>query len=251
MARRTGRDRLRAVPDADPRFSVPLYTLTEAARYLALPPSTFRNWALGYTSKSATGRAVKGAPILTVLSKDPREPSVPFVGLAEGLVLAAIRRSGVPLQRIRPALEALQQEIGVEHALASRRLYTDGAEVLFDFAESRASDDVAGAVRQLIVLRNNQRVFTEVVEDYLVRIEHDEQGWARLVRLPAYPRGEVVVDATRSFGKPIFESGASRVSDVLDRFMAGESVEVLEQEFGVPSSTIQDAIRVAATGHAA
>ena len=47
-----------------------------------------------------------------------------------------MRRSGVPLQRDRPALEQLDAQFGLAHALASRRLYTDGAEVLFDYAEA-------------------------------------------------------------------------------------------------------------------
>jgi len=63
---------------------------------------------------------------------------VPFIGLAEGYVLAALRKAGVSLQRIRPALNHLQRELGLEHALASRRLYTDGAEVLYDYAERQA-----------------------------------------------------------------------------------------------------------------
>ena len=37
------------------------------------------------------------------------------------------------MQRIRPALRQLQSDIGVEHALASQKLYTDGAELLFDY----------------------------------------------------------------------------------------------------------------------
>ena len=61
---------------------------------------------------------------------------IPFVGLAESMVLAAVRRSGVPMQRIPPALDAPEQEIGVEHALASRRLYSDGAELLFAYGDS-------------------------------------------------------------------------------------------------------------------
>jgi len=43
---------------------------------------------------------------------------IPFVGLAEGLVLAGIRRSGVHLQRIRPSLDQLQAEFGLDHVLA-------------------------------------------------------------------------------------------------------------------------------------
>ena len=40
------------------------------------------------------------------------------------------------MQRIRPAVEILRTEIGLEYALASKRLYTDGAEVVYDFAKN-------------------------------------------------------------------------------------------------------------------
>lgn len=40
------------------------------------------------------------------------------------------------MQRIRPALAELERDIGIAHALASRKLYTDGAEVLYDYGES-------------------------------------------------------------------------------------------------------------------
>jgi hypothetical protein len=38
---------------------------------------------------------------------DRKHPSVPFIGLAEGLAVAAFRRSGVSLQHIRKAVVAL------------------------------------------------------------------------------------------------------------------------------------------------
>ena len=62
---------------------------------------------------------------------------MPFIGFAEAYVLSAFRRAGVPLQRIRPAVDVLSSEIGLEHALASKKLYTDGAEVLYDYAVKR------------------------------------------------------------------------------------------------------------------
>ena len=80
---------------------------------------------------------------------------------------------------------ALQDQLGIEHALANRRLYSDGAEVLFDF--SQQSDEMAGVVtaaNELVVLRNGQRVFSEIIGDYLLRIEYGDDGYARLVYLP-------------------------------------------------------------------
>lgn len=232
-----------STPDDTIRFEVPLYTVAEAARALGVPPSTFTTWAFGYQRRRADGQLQKAAPVVSSVGLAPG-PTVPFVGLAEGMVLAGIRRAGVPLQRVRPALEVLQREIGIAHALASKRLYTDGAELLFDYAEGLADAD-AEAVRELVVVRSSQRVFSEVVQGYLKRIEYGRDGYARAIRLPAYEHAEVVADPTRSFGQPIFAHGGTRVSDVLDRFQAGEDIRTLVEEFGVPGPDIEDALRAA------
>ena len=140
------------------RFEEPLYTVGESARYLDVPVSTFRNWAHGYPYRRTDGREIIAPPVLTTVpSSARRRPVVPFIGLAEGYVLTAIRRSGVPLQRVRPAIERLDVELGLAHALASRRLYTDGAEVLYDYATSGHDEGVAEAARDLVVVRNGQR----------------------------------------------------------------------------------------------
>lgn len=55
---------------------------------------------------------VVGEPIVTSTAAAPGYPVVPFVGVAEGMVLAAFRRAGVSLQHIRSAVSILQQEIG-------------------------------------------------------------------------------------------------------------------------------------------
>ena len=129
----------------DARFTVPLYTLAEAARALGVPPTTFQTWARGYVRRPPGKSLVIGEPVVTALAAPAGSAAVPFIGLAEGMVLAAIRRQGVPLQRIRPALAVLQRELDVDHALASRKLYTDGAEVLFDYAEKMGDDSARDA----------------------------------------------------------------------------------------------------------
>jgi hypothetical protein len=69
-------------------------------------------------------------------------------------------------------LAVLANDMGIEHALASRRLYTDGAELLFDYA-AQLPDTEGDAIRELVVLRSGQRVFSEIIEEYLHRIEYD------------------------------------------------------------------------------
>lgn len=230
--------------EAADRFAVPLYTVAEAANYLDVPSSTLRSWTHGY-SKRLGNRTVRGAPVLTTIPQKHRlEPVIPFVGLAEGLVLSAIRKSGVPLQRIRPALERLDTEFGLKHALASKRLYTDGAEVLFDYAIGTHAGQDREIPQDLAVVRNGQRVFKEIISSYLKRVQFDTDGYVRLIRLPAYDIADVVVDPDRGFGQPIFARGGARVEDVLSMFRAGERLEDVAEEFSVPQLELEDAVRV-------
>src|SRR5207253_1477131 len=98
----------------------PLYTVAEAARFLGVPPSTFGTWAQGYRRRFAGRRDVVARPILSSVKAGHDEPSVPFVGLAEGMVIAAFRKAGVSMQHIRKAVSILEREIGLDHALASK-----------------------------------------------------------------------------------------------------------------------------------
>lgn len=231
--------------DVDTRFDVALYTVAEAARIVDVPPTTLGTWARDYVRRPAGRSDVIGAPIISYIEPGrTQEPTIPFVGLAEALVLAAVRRAGVSMQRIRPALAQLEAEIGVAHALASRKLFTDGAELLFEYGE-RAFAVGAEDAQGLTVVRNGQRVFVEVVRSYLERIEYGPDGYPELIRVPGYGIAEVVADPDRSFGAPIFERGGTRVSDVLQRFWTGESIDELVDEFGVPREQLEDALRVA------
>jgi uncharacterized protein (DUF433 family) len=218
-------------PD-DLRVAKPIFTLREAAGYLGVPKSTIHQWARPPGERE---------PLITVFPRHGREATVPFVGFAEGYVLSAFRRAGVPLQRIRPAVEVLSREIGIEHALASEHLYTDGAEVLFDYASERSDDDLL----ELVVVRTGQRQFSEFVRDYLRRISYGSDGWASQVRLPAFGRADVVVDPRVAFGLPVVAHGGARVEDLVDRFLAGDTIGSIADDFGVPVDEVEDVIRVA------
>lgn len=225
----------------DIRFSVPLYTVAEAARFLGVAPSTFGTWAHGYRRRFPGRKAVVAGPVVTAVAAGRNEASIPFVGLAEGMVVAAFRRAGVSMQHLRRAVVILEREIGFEHALASRRLYTDGARLLFDYAEDEGDADLSG----LTVVVSQQKVFAAVVQEYLQRIEYGPDGWAQSLVSPATPDRTIVVDPARSFGQPIFAHGAVRVEDVLDRWRAGEPLAHVAKDFGVPAEDVEAYLRVA------
>jgi uncharacterized protein (DUF433 family) len=227
------RTRFKATIGADdPRVARAAFTLRETAGYLGLPGSTLHSWA--WPAGGST-------PLITCFPAHSREATVPFIGFAEAYVLSAFRRAGVPMQRIRPAVEVLSSRIGIEHALASERLYTDGAEVLYDYASAGGNEELRG----LTVVRTGQRQFAEVVREYLKRIAYGGDGWALRVRLPIYGRADVVVDPRRAFGMPVVVRGGARVEDLVDRFVAGDTIAEIADDFGVPEAEVEDVVRVA------
>jgi uncharacterized protein (DUF433 family) len=226
------------------RFDTPLYTVAEAARFLDVPVSTFASWARGYEAHLKDGRVVKGGPILTARRAPPRHPEVPFVGLVEGMAAAAFRRAGVSMQHIRRALKVLRDKIGVDHALASHKLYTDGASILFDYATSE-HDQVL-----LTVVVTGQLVFHDIIRDYLDRISYAEDGFAKRLVLPITHRPIVECDPQRCFGRPLFIHGGAPMDDVLDRISAGEPLKDVAKDFDLSLEDVEDVIR-ASRPHAA
>jgi uncharacterized protein (DUF433 family) len=226
------RQKSRTMGPDDPRLAGAIFTLREAAGYLDAPKSNIQRWARPPEGKR---------PLITCFPPRRREATVPFVGFAEAFVLSSFRRAGVPLQRIRPAVEILEKEIGVDHALASKRLYADGAEILFDYANRCDEPEVM----DLVVVRTQQRHFSGVVKDYLKCIHYKGDGWADSVRLPTYGIAKVVVDPKVAFGLPLIVCGGARVQDLVDRFQAGDSVADIAADFSVPAGEVEDVIRLA------
>lgn len=222
-------------------LTTPLYTVAESARFLGIPSPTFSTWAFGYRRAFRDRAPVESGPVLSGAERSSSgDPSIPFLALAEGQVVAAFRRAGVSMQHIRKAVAALKSEIGLEYALASHKLFTDGASVLYDYAHAEDDESIA----DLTVVVSQQRVFSGVVTEYLRRIDYGDELWARSLVSPATPSRIVRVDPRRSFGQPVFIRGAARVEDVVDRWRSGDSLTEVAEDFGVPVKDVEDYLRV-------
>lgn len=222
-----------ATPDT---LTVPLYTVSEAASYLGVSRSAFLSWVNG-TSVSVPGQPSGMVGRSMVTTVEGSRLTVPFVGLVEGLVVAAFRETGLAMLRVRPGLQRLAEENGLDHPLASEHLVTNGAAVLYDFA--RRTNDKQLAL--LTVVRNGHRVFHDVIQNYLDRIEY-EDGWAARIVLPTTDEPVLVADPRRAFGQPIFRRGGARVVDVKDRIEAGEPVADVADDYGVSLADVLAAL---------
>jgi uncharacterized protein (DUF433 family) len=235
-----GGGRVARLPASDRRLATPLYTVRETAAYVGVPFSTFRAWVRGYERRAPGRPPVIGAAVVHALPARGPTPTVPFIGLVEGHVLSAFRRAGVPLPRIRAALARLTGDRGLEHALASRHLSTDGRDVLYDYAR----DEGPEVIHSLTVVESGQRVFRPVVEEHLRLITWDEDGWPIALRLPAFERAAVVVDPQRCSGRPRFLRGGARIEDVVGRVVGGDDIEEIARDAGVAVGECLEAVRV-------
>ncbi|MBV8527769.1 MAG: hypothetical protein JOZ75_05600 [Candidatus Dormibacteraeota bacterium] len=135
----------------------------------------------------------------------------------------------------------------MDYALASGHLYTDGREVLFNYAAS-AGDDVR---RVLTEVRSGQTVFQKIVEEYLKRIQRDSDEWPERIHLPGFAVADVIVDINRAYGRPIVVSGDARAEDLVGRFVGGDPINEIAEDFGVSPDEVEDVVRVSYRAKAA
>lgn len=214
-------------------YLTPAYSQADVAQIIRATPSTVQRWTTGYSDRGASVR-----PLVSGVTPG-RGYTVPFIGLAEAYVLNAFRKAGLPMQRIRPAVEVLKKGIvGLDYVLANNRLVTDGAEILY-----KSEDDFD---RRLIVLRNGQAVFTEVVQDFLKEIDFGPLGYAASIRLPQFADVDVFIRPGLNGGRPTLRAGGIAVDDVLGRVRAGEAPTDIALDYGISRDDIMYLNRIAA-----
>lgn len=220
----------------DELLLIPLYSQREAAGMLGMPQSTFNHWASGYETVAGNRK-----PGFITVERPGRGYTVPFVGLAEAWIVRAFTRAGVPVSRIRPALEKIRTEIGLEHALASDRLKTDGAEILWDLRQHDAAFDD----NRLVVARNGQAAFGEIVREHLKHVDYRD-GFVGQIRIPRADGTGFTIDPAINFGQPTLSDYGIRLDDIIDRVLAGDTIESVAADFDLPTETVSNLVLTAA-----
>ncbi|MQA97767.1 MAG: DUF433 domain-containing protein [Streptosporangiales bacterium] len=110
---------------------------------------------------------------------------------------------------------------------------------------ARRGHPEGASARELVVVRHGQRVFAEIVEQYLRLVTFADDDYAERIQLPQYRSAKVVIDAEHAFGRPRFAHGGAKLEDVIDLLQAGEPLETVAAEFGLSQAEVEDALRVA------
>jgi len=225
---------------ADPR-DLANYTVTESARWLGLVPATLRTWLAGQRYPTRAG--VKFAmPVIKPAGKDPLALS--FWNLVECSVLASIRKThDVSFQKVRRALLFVRKQLGTERPLIEEQFATDGIHLFVE----RYGTLIAASQHGQLVLR-------DLLEASLTRIDRDPGGLAARLypwtHEPTEPK-VVAVDPRVSFGRPTLASTGIPVETIMERFRAGDAIELLARDYRVSASRVEGVVRWAAGGSAA
>jgi uncharacterized protein (DUF433 family) len=208
----------------DPRAAVPLYTVTDAAFYLAVPDSTLYSWIYPEDQRAR--------PLVTALSRKGHEPFIPFIGLAEAFILAAARKEGLAPREIREGVEAIKKDYGIDHALAHRMIYFDKLNAEIGIRRDDDSHERA---------RDRQTQLVDAVAPYLVFVDFGSDDFARRLTLPRFPV-RVTASPNVAGGEPIIQKTGVRLRDVLSLKRAGAPYSELAYESGLTPNEVRKLI---------
>ncbi len=218
----------------DPR-EMPTYSIAEAAHYLTIPKATLRSWVLGRGYVDSGGTKQHFKRVITLPQRDTNLLS--FFNLVEAHVLRAFREEhGIRLKHIRLALNYVKRQFGWKRPLIEQEFRTDGVSLLIEHLGKLIDVSAAGQ----IVMKN-------IVESHLKRLEWEDNVVTRLfpftrVNYADSPR-TILIDPRFSFGRPILCDSRIETAIIAERYKAGDSVELLADDYGCSRLEIEEGLR--------
>lgn len=207
----------------------PVYGMSQVDRLLGLHSGTARRWIDGYTR---TGRSYP--PVIR--DETTGSDLVTWGEFVEAKLLAAYRSKGVPMLRMRPAVERLRDQFG-RYPLAHVRPWVAGRELVY-----QVQDEVGLAKELLLVVaRSNQYVLAPASAAFVAEVDWDpDQDEIAQVR-PQGKNSPVTIDPLRQFGEPVVRSVPTAV--IAEQFRAGDPAAMIAELYELKLADIEAALR--------
>lgn len=208
----------------------PVYGISEAAALLGLRPDRARAWLDGYHRHDASY-----PPVIRVEATG--DDIVTWGEFVELGYLREYRRKGVPLQRLRPVIDALRHEFSTPYPLATAKPFVFGKELVLKLQQE---NDLPRSIA--IVISSGQTIaLADEAMRFFKKVEFDPPGRGDVTRLhPAGAASPVVIDPLVRFGRPSVQGVAThRLWELHD---AGESVDEIAGGYEMTSEFVRAAI---------
>ena len=218
-------------------LSRPVYGLSQVDALLGLRPGTARRWIDGY---ARAGRIYP--PVVREVSTG--DEAVTWGEFVETRLLAQYRDAGVPMIRMRPAIDVLREQLQSRYPLASARTWldVDGRELVWKVQGQ------VGLERRLalVVVRTGQAVldWSPPAEAFRRSIEWtdcEENGRQPRLVHPDVDLDQVQIDPLRGFGEPVVRNVRTEI--IVELFRAGESPEGISETYELDREAVLQALR--------
>jgi uncharacterized protein (DUF433 family) len=219
-----GRGRMTTAPSEfwRERLTVPSYRVFDAARYARTTSQTIRNWE--HTREA-------------IVSKRDEGEGLSYLQLIEVGVVAAMRKRGVTLRRIKDAREYLCAKFKHDYPFAHYRFKTDGKKLVMDYDQIVQSDK-----NKLLELNENgQLAWTPILAALLHEFEYEADIDTVLRWRVAGADNPIIIDPRIAFGAPHVNGIATWV--LRERWKSGESLADIAEDYDLPANLVFSALQ--------
>jgi uncharacterized protein (DUF433 family) len=207
------------------RLYLPTYQIGEAARYAQISPQTVAAWHKDGARAGAT------------LSEKDKGAALSYLQLIEVAVVAAFRKTGVSLSRIRRAREYVSTVLQSEFPFSEYRFKTDGKHLFLDY------EQIAGEEKRGTLLGADQagQLAWQEILGRLREFEYEPGGGIAIRWKLAGGANPIVIDPRISFGAPSVDGTPTWI--IRGRYEAGESDSEIADDFGLSVPQVRKALR--------
>lgn len=208
------------------RLALPAYRVGEAARYARTTPATVASW-----------ERIRGNRPGVVTHRE-RRAALSYFQLIEVGVVAAMRKAGLKMSKIREAREYLADQFDSQHPFAEYRFKTDGKGLFLGYEQLRKPSD---RDKLLSLNESGQLAWTEVLSQRLQEFEYDADRGQVLSWRVAGVNSPVLIDPRVSFGAPQVQGIATWV--LRERWNSGENIHDIGADYDIEPRLVQAALR--------
>ncbi len=214
-----------------PLQDFPIYTISEAAAYLAMPKDTLRYWVCEH-------------PVWAIAGRDLPTTLLSFRDLTQAYYVEVVRRHfNLSLRKTREVIEEAKKESRARYPLLADNILVFYGHVIMDKKASRRQP------RRLVDLTHNRQLFFEVIEPFATRLRWDRKGQLAQLFPWRYWTGDVK-DKKRPVsiapdimsGKLVITGTRIPVEVVVQRASEGEDIPSLAKDYRLSVDSITEAM---------
>jgi uncharacterized protein (DUF433 family) len=201
------------------RLILPAYQIAEAANYAQITPQTVVAW-----------HKLEAA----LLKQREQRSALSYMQLIEVAVVAAFRKAGVPMPRIRKARAWAAHELKSEFPFAEYKFKENAKHLYLDSQQIDVKENT------VVQADAEGQLEWESVIGRLMEFEYENHG----IALRWHVAGEsspIIIDPRISFGAPAVNGIPTWI--LRGRFDAGESDSDIADDFGIKKEEVREALK--------